>query len=310
MKKKVAIAVDDSLQSVEAVSYAAMLSRTLPDMTFVLIHIQPPISQYAADEALISNKARAALEKMVKRHQEAAQGTFDKLCQKMKALGVEPECIERKSYIRNIGVAEDLLSACQAAAYDAVIVGRRGVSRLQELVMGSVTTNLVEHSQLTPVWVVDGEISAASILLAVDGSQGALRALDHVCFMVSGGQQVRVEMVHVRPKLSDYCEITITPEEMAGLAEVVEKDDRRCLDEFSAHAAQTMKKYDLTPDKIPLRTIDGAFSVPQAVIDDAVKNGFGTIAIGRRGATRSFFTGSVSRKVLQKASGRAVWIVP
>lgn len=310
MKKKIAIAVDGSRQSVEAVSYAAMLAQTLPDITFVLIHIQPPISQYAQDEALVSNKARAALEKMVQRHQNAAEGTFDKLCHKMRAVGVDPDCIERKSHVRNIGVAEDLLSTCQTAAYDAVIVGRRGVSGLQGLIMGSVTTNMVEHSQLTPVWVVDGEIASASILLAVDGSQGALRALDHVCFMVSGAQNVRVEMVHIRPKITDFCEITIAPEEVADLAEAIEKGDRRCLDDFSAQAAQTMHNYGLKPGQIPLRTIDGGFSVAQAIISHAASNGFGTIALGRRGSTRSFFTGSVSRKVLQKTSGCAVWIVP
>lgn len=310
MKKKVAIAVDDSGQAMEAVAYAAMLSRSLPEITFVLIHIHPPVSQYLVDEAHLSAKAQSTLENITQRHQESAQGTFDKLCRKMKEQGVDAACIERKSRARQIGVAEDLLSLCQAESYDALIVGRRGVSRLQELIMGSVTTNLVEHSQLTPIWVVDGEIDAVPILLAVDGSQGALRALDHVCFMVSGARQPRLAMVHVRPKLSEYCEITITPEESAGLEEIVEQGDRHCLEDFHARAVQTMKRYDLNPDDILLRSIEGPFSTAQAIVDHAVKNAFGTIVMGRRGATRSLFTGSVSRKVLQKVSNHAVWIVP
>jgi nucleotide-binding universal stress UspA family protein len=46
-------------------------------------------------------------------------------------------------------------------------------------------------------------------------------------------------------------------------------------------------------------------------VEEAQKNGFGTIVIGRRGLSkvRQFMMGRVSNKVLQLARDLAVWVV-
>jgi nucleotide-binding universal stress UspA family protein len=46
-------------------------------------------------------------------------------------------------------------------------------------------------------------------------------------------------------------------------------------------------------------------------LEEARNNGYGTIVMGRRGISgvQEFFMGSVSSKVLQNATGMAVWIV-
>jgi hypothetical protein len=48
------------------------------------------------------------------------------------------------------------------------------------------------------------------ILLAVDGSESALRAVDHMAFMLSGNPEVRFCFFHVTPRLKDCCEIDPT----------------------------------------------------------------------------------------------------
>ena len=49
----------------------------------------------------------------------------------------------------------------------------------------------------------------------------------------------------------------------------------------------------------------------RALVKDAEANGFGTIAVGRRGLSRveEFFIGRVSKKILQLAVNSTVWIV-
>lgn len=95
----------------------------------------------------------------------------------------------------------DILVLSQAASYDAILVGRRGASYLREWVMGSVTAGLVEHSEVLPIWVVDGDVKTDNIVLAADGSQASLRALDHMIFMLSAKTDRKIHVVHVRPQI-------------------------------------------------------------------------------------------------------------
>ena len=46
-----------------------------------------------------------------------------------------------------------------------------------------------------------------------------------------------------------------------------------------------------------------------AIVDEAKKENYGTVVIGRRGASKAFFMGSVSRYVLDRFSNRALWLV-
>ena len=52
-----------------------------------------------------------------------------------------------------------------------------------------------------------------------------------------------------------------------------------------------------------------AVNVGKAILDEAKKGNYGTVVIGRRGASKAFFMGSVSRYVLDRISNRALWLV-
>lgn len=60
--------------------------------------------------------------------------------------------IEIQTRPRLIGVADDLRAMGQA--YDAVLVGRRGIGALQEMVMGSVSRQVLQKASNLAVWIV------------------------------------------------------------------------------------------------------------------------------------------------------------
>jgi nucleotide-binding universal stress UspA family protein len=310
MKKKIAIAVDGSVNCTHAVRYAAAMSQTLPGLHYVLIHVEAALSQYLTDEAERSPKARRALQRLMEANREASTQIIEKVQQQMIRCGVEPDRIETRARIRMAGIAEDLLDECQGKSYDALVIGRRGITHLQELVTGSVTSNVVAYSDVTPVWMVDDEVPNSRVVLAADGSQNALRALDHLAFMLSGREDAAIHIIHVNPKLKDVCEIKFDDEAMAVAEEILLDSDRHCIDGFHEQAKEVIRKNGLDPGRLEIQTIKSRVSVAGAVIDAARKGGFGSIAMGRRGLKKGKFTGSVSRKVLQKATRMAVWVVP
>jgi nucleotide-binding universal stress UspA family protein len=207
-----------------------------------------------------------------------------------------------------MGVCKDILDCAHQGLYDAILVGRRGLSRIQKTFMGSTTAKLVEHSQVIPVWVVDGDVTSMRVMLAVDGSEASLRAVDHLAFMLTGNQKIRVTLFHVMPTLRDYCVVNFDEKE-SDVGEIIARGAKRCIEHFYAHALDKFKEGGLKDNQIEFKVIKRAVNVGKAIFDHARKGDYGTVVVGRRGANSAFFMGSVSRYLLDKISDRALWVV-
>lgn len=310
MEKKILIALDHSVQSMEAVHYAARMAAVITPSRFVLLHVQPALSQYLTDEARRKESARRTLEKLMAKNEARSREVLDAAARRMVRQGVEESRVEVLTMPMSIGVADDILALGTAKHYDAILVARRGASSLQKWLTGSVTANLVEHSELIPIWVVDGTVSSEKILLAADGSQSALRALDHMAFMLSGHSTHAIHVLHIRPRFQDYCEIDMEEETTQDAETVLLNDDRHCMENFYQQALALLEKNGLDKDRLKVDTLDGKLSVARSIQNYASDKTYGTVVMGRRGRSKSLFTGSVSRSLLQKADGLALWVVP
>ena len=79
--KKILVSVDDSQHSTNALKYAAKVSEFVPNLNYVLFHVQPMISLFIQDEAKINMKAKIELDKLLKKNDETAhrlQGNLKK----------------------------------------------------------------------------------------------------------------------------------------------------------------------------------------------------------------------------------------
>ena len=144
----------------------------------------------------------------------------------MIALGIAEEDIQLNTQARMLGVAKDILVFSTAGKFDALIMGRRGLSGLGEVFIGSVSANVVDHSTDTPVWLVDEEGSSNDILVAVDGSENSLKAVDHLAFVTAKNTDVKISFFHVAPKLKDFCEIDFEDIQTEALKEIIRKGEK------------------------------------------------------------------------------------
>jgi len=308
MDKKILLVVDGSIHSTHAVTYAVRISSVVQGLTYTLFHVQPTLSWYLLDEAETDPKTRAELKKVIRKNAELARSVLEKYKARMVGMGVAEQRIETATQKKVMGIAKDILDHGHQGLYDAILVGRRGLSRIQKTFMGSTTAKLVEHSTVIPVWVVDGEITSMKLMLAVDGSETSLRAVDHLSFMVGGNDKIKLTLFHVMPTLRDYCVIDFDEKE-SDIGEIIARGTRRCIDHFYAQAQHKFKEAGLQDNQIELKVVKRAVDVGKAIVDHARNGDYGTVVIGRRGVNEAFFMGSVSRYVLDKTSGRALWVV-
>ena len=310
MQKKILVAIDDSTPSRQALDYAGRMRALIPSLAFTLFHVQPPISQFLVDEAQRSVQAQAELTTIAARNAEASRELLVRYRQMLIRAGVPESALELATQPRQQGLAKDILDYAQNSLFDAILVGHRGISSVEQMFMGSVSAHLVGNSPVIPVWLVGGDVRSTRVMAAVDGSESALRAVDHLAFMLSGNPEARVRFFHVTPRLKDYCEIDFDPIPGGSLETVIVRGNKRCMDDFFTAALAKLRHAGLREDQIETRTTATLISVSETILKAARDGGFGTIVMGRRGLNKAFFGGRVSYNVSQKLSGAALWLVP
>ncbi len=315
-KRRLLIALDGSEQSFEAVRYA---SQVLPPgkMKVVLFHVQSKIPESFWDiEKDPSFRHRLAPVAAWAMQQEKAMEEFmERSRQLLVDQGVLREAVDVKIKDREVGIARDIAREAQKD-YDAVVLGRWGISKIKDLVWGSIANKVVGHLVQSPLWVVGGSPQPGKYLVAMDGSDEAMRAVDYAGTMLAGSD-CTVTLFHVLRGL-EFLSLGFegafvpSPEVLGG--EEIKAEFQRAEEAIKTVCNQAIDRLEqagLKGDQINTKIVSGAASRAKAIVEEAKNEGYGTIVVGRRGLSRveEFFMGRVSSKVIQLAKEMAVWVV-
>ncbi|MBU4262214.1 MAG: universal stress protein [Proteobacteria bacterium] len=308
MKKKILVAVDGSYCSLHEIHYLSKLFGEHGDISIHLITIVsgslPPSSEWLDEEDkmnMLSSEARKKIN-LTKKYLREETAFFIHH-------GLKEDQVTSDIQLSRSGVANDLILEMQKGTYDALVIARRGLGKLQELVLGSVTTTILEKCFNVPIWIIDGEIDSRRFLVPVDGSWRTLKAVDHLGFMLANVEGAEIALFH---SLS-----WLTPKKLLGLDQFCDIWGKQWCDEhltgpdaiFSG-PEQLLREngFDMTK-VIRIEESRG----PVAALDIILElrdNQYGTIVMGRRGPDepKGIF-GGVSGQVLRTVNGVAVWLV-
>lgn len=149
-------------------------------------------------------------------------------------------------------------------------------------------------------------MSIDKILVAVDGSLNADRVVSYMGNILGASQNAYVELIAVnrQPLKESFQKV----EEWR--AHVNENEET--LAAYLEKARQTLVANSVSPQRIMTRIINSSeSSVAQVILDIQRDGDFGTIVVGRRGASgnEEFVLGSISSRVVRFASACAVWVI-
>jgi len=210
---------------------------------------------------------------------------------------------------RQVGIARDIIAE-SSRGYDAVVVGRRGLSKLEDIFLGSVSYKIVQGVENTPVWVVGGDSRSKKMLLAVDDSDSSRKAVDYAStFAVANGAEVKLFNV-VREFRLDFLDIS-TPRGAEIEMRIVKELERDIQQMFAAYRKQ-LEWAGVEAVRISSKYTLQSGTRAGDILKEAKEGNYGTIVMGRRGLSKvhEFFLGRVTTKVLHRAAGFALWIVP
>jgi nucleotide-binding universal stress UspA family protein len=146
--KRIIIAIDNSPNSIDAVHYVGDIAGHLSDIKLCLLHIypEPPPGYYQSGASLDDYKMD---------QEERAVVLFSQARELLQAHGVAPQAITTRCRIAGQqSISSAILELQTEERYGTIVVGKRGISKAEEFLFGSISNALIHNGRDIAVWVI------------------------------------------------------------------------------------------------------------------------------------------------------------
>ena len=205
-------------------------------------------------------------------------------------MGCPADRIHLKSAPAKLGTVKDIAAEAEEGLYDAVVLGRRGLSWFDEIFDDSISHRLLWESISFPLWVCRNPMRhRKNVLLCMDGSDQALRVADHVGFILRDEPGHGVTVFHNRAQ---------SLPEGHGLEDIM------------GRAEAILKQNGIEEERINY-LVKSSKDPAGLILKEAQEGEYAAVAIGRTGGkptTMANIFGSTSLTLLRRLEGSALWI--
>lgn len=312
--RRILLATDGSQNALNSAYYLSDLYEGASDVHVTVLTVSsaiPPLYREEAHDPAIMKQFSA----WQKRREKEAKAHIGEAVKVLQRGGLKRNRITAIYRQQAIGVARDIIHEAIAGEFDACVVGKKGMGWLASTLFGSITGKLLEVSADLPVWLVEGEKgNSRKVLIAMDETQNTVDLARYAGTMLQGVEGVEILFYHFCCPFSE----DLTAEERERLKElekrVIEREKEEVIHYFEDGKkalldlgfADKSVKFEFRHHKSarPKR-------VSQGILERTRKGDFGTLVIGRKGATQAqeFRLGSVAMRIAAEAANCAVWVV-
>jgi nucleotide-binding universal stress UspA family protein len=273
--RKILVAVDGSNSSRNAFRQACRIARS--DESWITAVTAIPLFQDQFDVISTKEKVSSALT----REGENILSDIKKIA------GEEDVFVKVK--LEEGSPADTIIEIADENNFDLIVIGRHGKSRIERVLMGSVTARVIGHTPKDVLVVPDNaEIGWQKILLTTDGSKYNKAAAERAIDIAKGyGSEFKIVSV-----------VDVPPEFYAEAANAV--DDM--VNKAKGYVDDVKKKAETEGVKTEVFVREGESY--RIIIDLAVEQGVEIIVMGSHGRTglERLLMGSVTEKVIGYAS--------
>jgi nucleotide-binding universal stress UspA family protein len=287
MKRHLLLTISKDYTAQYSISFVESFFKNKDDLLIDLLYIAPnPRKNLALDSESGQNVSEAEhLAATYKRQGTEALNNAQNILQKY---GFSPEQIRKDLYFKQFSTVQDIIYYSHKGSYDALLLGRRGISFLEELLEDSVSKQVLNEKIDFPLWICrKPEKNRQNILLCADGSPESLRVADHVGFIMQNQTEHKITIFHIQNN-SSY-----------NATEIIKKTKEQIINNnFPQH---------LIEEKVAQGK-----NIGQTIFNHALNNNYAVIAMGRTGEHQSgiskFFMGSTSSYIFKNLDKVSLWV--
>ena len=306
LEDKILVAVDASDRCMETIKHITQRD-PFQKKHLVLYHVFITLPDFYWDIEMEpqSRGAVAHVRAWEVAKKEEIEQFMEKALEMLRDAGFPKEAVTVKIKQSERGIARDIVEEAKDG-YLAVIISRSGEGELPEPFLGSNASKVIHKLHFVPVFIAGKRLPGKNILVAIDRSEGAMRAVEFVGELM-GGHDFKVTLLHVirnGEKLKPGASYKPLP------AEDIQTGEQKMQAVFD-EAKRRLIDHGFKADHVTQKIIAGASSQPRAIVQEAEQGGYSPVVIGRRGLSKfqEIFMGSVSNQVIQLGVEQAVWVV-
>lgn len=220
----------------------------------------------------------------VRDREEVRRGPREELLQEAREL-VEDDTARVQLDVEQGDAFQWIIDTAENESCNLIVMGRRGLSRLERMLMGSVTRKVIVHSKQDVLVIPrEAKIQWDKIVLATDGSDFSRAALEKAIHF-AGTHNGMINAVSV---------VDMYPEFYADAPNVVKKMEQKAL----AVLDNVKEKSEAAGVKVKTSVVHG--DPAEEITNFAQKESAGIVFMGSRGRTglKKIFVGSVAQKVI------------
>ena len=310
IQKMIVVPVDGSENALKSLDYINLLFGPEHNIKSTLFYVMPRLPPILVEEIKKSKETVKTLQNIESRNTEMAQRLLTAAKERLLDMGFTKETVEAVFRKVEVGIARDIVHWSEKKKADAVFITTRGRSRLETFFMGEIAAKVVEYSRVCPVWMLKGSIRNKHVLVAVDNSKNALRAVEHAGFMLSG-TDAKVTVFHSKRDVRRFVPYAVL-NEFPEVQKFWRHKAGEVMVPFMQKAKDILLASGLGEAQITSKVTDGSRSAAADILDEAQNSATGTIFLGMRGYSEvtDYAMGSVTRKVLNQAKDMTVSIIP
>jgi nucleotide-binding universal stress UspA family protein len=289
LERHLLVTVSEQQSALHGVRYAGHFFSNKESLRLTLFYTAPrgPVVWEGERSFLTQTEIQQQAEQYKARGRRAIENAKSVLHE----LGFRREQIAVKLAIRFQSKAMDIIREGENGLYDAVVLGRRGLSWLEEAFDESVSKGILKEEVQFPIWICRRpRPERRDVLLCVDGSEAAYRMADHVGFILAPELRHRVTILQVMKTGTTQAN---------GLGHVFVK------------SKEILMSNNFPPELIQTSVVE-ASNIARAVLKKAKQGNFAAVATGRtgggKGLLKNLFMGSVSTALFREMEGAALWV--
>ncbi len=147
--KKILVAVDASENARRAAEYVGEIVGESPGFEITLLYVV----RHAERDLFPDDKS---WENRKKQEKEKAKHVLSELKTLLHTYGLSEDTVSaRLIEISNFSIAQAVMDYQKSGGFGTIVVGRRGMSKAEEFLFGSISNKIVHYAKNCAVWVIE-----------------------------------------------------------------------------------------------------------------------------------------------------------
>ncbi|MGB5991239.1 MAG: universal stress protein, partial [Desulfobacterales bacterium] len=295
ISKRVVVPIDGSQNALRALDYISLIFGSKYKLKVVLFYLLPSLPQILIEGSTTSDEMARKFTELEKKNREMAQLILSEGKKRLLDNGFKKQAIETVFQKREVGVARDICNWSENTRAAAIIISTRGLSRLKAFFMGETANKVLEFNRSCPVWMVKGAVGRKNMLLAVDNSPNAMRAVDYAAFILPG-TEAHVTIFHSKRDLKRFMPSGLL-EEFPEFQKLWKHKSGEVVAPYLKRAKEMLIKAGLKENQVSIELVEGSESAGMDILKEVENSDAGTIFIGKRGCSdvKDYSMGSVAK---------------